>query len=97
MHKAPHPDEIAYVRKDAYSSYREAKWALNKGYKFPLRLTFEEAKTALNVIQELQEDARGVAEVFPKNTINGSVWKWDSIVWFKSEELATYVKLMIQH
>ena len=95
MHRAPHPDEIALVCKLSYVPYGEVKWALRKGFKYPLLLTYDEQGRALDVMEELNEGyVAGMAEVFPKRA-RAARWRFDAVIWFKSDEIATYVKLMI--
>ena len=95
--QAPHPDEIALVRKLSYVPYCEAKWALGKGFKYPLALTYEEQERALDVMEELNGgSAAGMAEVFPNRASPRRLrWQFDAVIWFKDAEIATYVKLMI--
>ena len=101
MHKAPHPDEIIIYRRQYPVSYKEAKWALGKGFKYPVMMNYDEAAKAYHVLKGEFGSVRGLAEVHPKTPLHRKNGQWilsldkRTAVWFRDEGIATYVKLMI--
>jgi hypothetical protein len=100
-HTSPHPDEIRYFSSRLpHDSYATVKRAMRHGYKYPLRISWDETARLL----ELNDATINTADIFPTRvdtrmpalpsqhsqiTLQG----WET-VWFRDVEIFTYVKMM---
>jgi hypothetical protein len=99
-HTAPHPDEIRHFsRRFPYDSYANVKRAIRYGYKYPLRLSNDEAVR----LAELDDHVINSAQVLPQTPEwrrlqkrRHPQWYWPQwqTVWFRDAETFAYVKMV---